>query len=206
MKVKKLVEEYCAREQELKEEIEARKEKLYQDIAALKAVSQKDIDYLYWETELSTERVAVALQLNKPLSKAASKNHVVKSECQECGSAIETVIKSRTKLKELRKGKDCLPGRCEDCREKDREAIAMAQATYRVVNRILKTMPYKDYLETNHWQEFRKRALSRAGYRCQLCNGKKPLHVHHRTYENRGEERYQDVIVLCADCHKKFHK
>lgn len=68
-----------------------------------------------------------------------------------------------------------------------------------------KAMPYDQYLETEHWQQVRKDALRAAEYRCQLCNAAGPLHVHHRTYERRGEESPADVIALCAECHKHFH-
>ena len=69
----------------------------------------------------------------------------------------------------------------------------------------LKTMPYKEYLETDHWKKTRKRALHRAKYKCQLCGSKENLNVHHNTYENRGQEKDEDLIVLCQECHAKFH-
>lgn len=69
-----------------------------------------------------------------------------------------------------------------------------------------RTMPYPAYLQTDHWQNLRLQMLQLSGYRCQLCNtGNAVLHVHHRSYENRGQEPLSDLIVLCADCHGKFH-
>lgn len=71
----------------------------------------------------------------------------------------------------------------------------------------LQQMDYPDYLQTKHWQGVRKAALERALNRCQVCNtDTKVLHVHHRTYENRGNEQPEDVIVLCSSCHSLFHK
>lgn len=71
----------------------------------------------------------------------------------------------------------------------------------------LKTMPYEDYLNTPHWHEVREAALERAGHRCQVCNHYgKNLQAHHRTYENRGNESPQDIIILCGDCHALFHE
>lgn len=73
----------------------------------------------------------------------------------------------------------------------------------------LRDMPYPAYLETTHWQHIRRDAIRRAGGHCQLCNAKPlrhyPLDVHHRTYERRGAERPEDVIVLCRRCHETFH-
>lgn len=69
----------------------------------------------------------------------------------------------------------------------------------------LAAMPYPDYLESAEWQERRKVMLKLADYRCQVCNGGGLLHVHHRTYERRGNEQPRDLIVLCEGCHKLFH-
>lgn len=69
----------------------------------------------------------------------------------------------------------------------------------------LRTMPYREYLQTAEWQETRKQALKRAHYKCQLCNREGRLNVHHKTYEHRGQELNSDLIVLCENCHGKFH-
>lgn len=69
----------------------------------------------------------------------------------------------------------------------------------------LRTMPYKEYLKTPEWQKRRKAKLKEAKHRCQLCNDGGTLNVHHRTYENRGNEPLSDLIVLCEPCHERFH-
>lgn len=69
----------------------------------------------------------------------------------------------------------------------------------------LKTMPYFEYLQTPEWQATRRQMLERALFRCQLCNANGLLDVHHRTYERRGEEWEEDLIVLCRRCHQKHH-
>jgi 5-methylcytosine-specific restriction endonuclease McrA len=69
----------------------------------------------------------------------------------------------------------------------------------------LATMPYGEYLQTPEWRERRDQALDRAGYRCQVCNSGRNLHVHHRTYERRGRELPGDLTVLCSGCHSLFH-
>lgn len=71
----------------------------------------------------------------------------------------------------------------------------------------LQTMPYRDYLQTPEWEETRKKALKRAGFRCQICNAYGVrLNVHHRTYERRGNEDNRDLITLCEKCHGIFHE
>jgi hypothetical protein len=69
----------------------------------------------------------------------------------------------------------------------------------------LRRMPYQDYLHTEHWQSVRTRKLEYAGWHCELCYADKSLNVHHKTYERRGCEEDNDLIVLCGDCHAKFH-
>ncbi|MEM9214040.1 MAG: HNH endonuclease signature motif containing protein [Cyanobacteria bacterium P01_F01_bin.150] len=69
----------------------------------------------------------------------------------------------------------------------------------------LRTMPYCEYLKTDHWQSIRQVALKRAGYACQVCNSKGILDVHHRTYERRGDEALSDLTVLCRQCHSTHH-
>lgn len=68
-----------------------------------------------------------------------------------------------------------------------------------------KFLPYKDYLQTDHWKETRKQALFRSGRKCQLCSNMGNLHVHHNNYDNLWEETDNDLIVLCDKCHAKFH-
>lgn len=69
----------------------------------------------------------------------------------------------------------------------------------------LATMPYVEYLKTPEWNAIRLRALKRVKYRCQVCNKKTVLNVHHRTYERRGNEKPSDLVVLCSGCHKLYH-
>lgn len=70
----------------------------------------------------------------------------------------------------------------------------------------LRAMPYKDYLQSEHWQYRRFVHLAFAENRCQVCNSDRRLNVHHRSYERRGYERASDLIVLCGACHKLFHE
>lgn len=65
--------------------------------------------------------------------------------------------------------------------------------------------PYKQYLQTQHWQKTREAAIERAGDACQLCSSTAALNVHHNNYTNLFDERPEDVIVLCRHCHAKFH-
>ena len=64
---------------------------------------------------------------------------------------------------------------------------------------------YENYLKSEHWREFRKTILKKRK-RCQSCGIKEKLNIHHKHYRNIGKEKNEDVIVLCQDCHLRYHK
>lgn len=66
---------------------------------------------------------------------------------------------------------------------------------------------YDTFLDSDYWKKIRSRVIKKFKYACALCNSKKNIHVHHRTYENLGKENLnlEDLIVLCSECHAKFH-
>jgi 5-methylcytosine-specific restriction endonuclease McrA len=65
---------------------------------------------------------------------------------------------------------------------------------------------YDRYIASNPWKIKSSEAKIKAGNKCQLCNSDGELHTHHRTYENLGGEKDGDLIVLCQNCHEKFHE
>ena len=74
----------------------------------------------------------------------------------------------------------------------------------------VRSLSYSDFLKTPYWDGVRNYKLRRSGYKCELCSSNKSLNVHHKTYENHGLEHLssianKDLIVLCKDCHYKFH-
>jgi hypothetical protein len=72
----------------------------------------------------------------------------------------------------------------------------------------VKTMDYYDYLKTPQWKVISEKKKRQAGYKCELCNATGFIAVHHKTYEHKGIEmdNLKDLVVLCDDCHKKFHE
>lgn len=69
-------------------------------------------------------------------------------------------------------------------------------------------MTYKQYLSTPYWQLVSMLAKRKAKYKCQLCGSDENLNTHHRSYKHKGFEirHMEDLIVLCQDCHSKFHE
>lgn len=73
---------------------------------------------------------------------------------------------------------------------------------------------YLDYLKTPHWRETRARKVKAAGYCCERCfqPGRRTrrgtiagLNVHHLNYDRVGNERDDDLEVLCGFCHQVEH-
>lgn len=64
---------------------------------------------------------------------------------------------------------------------------------------------YREYLNGGHWKRKRLEILERAGWRCEQCGAYGPLEVHHLTYERLFEERNEDLIALCPNCHERMH-
>lgn len=69
---------------------------------------------------------------------------------------------------------------------------------------------YEQYLQSDHWKNFRKGYLDLHPY-CENCELPRwlaqitydqDLHVHHRTYENIGKEQNSDMQSLCRRCHE----
>lgn len=66
---------------------------------------------------------------------------------------------------------------------------------------------YEKFLKSEYWLGVRQEVLKRDEFKCQCCDAKESLQVHHLTYENYGKEHehLEDLITLCDDCHKKQH-
>lgn len=67
------------------------------------------------------------------------------------------------------------------------------------------TEEYREYLQSYEWEVKRENRLEIDEYECQKCGSTTNLHVHHLTYENIFEENMEDLLTLCADCHKEEH-
>lgn len=71
----------------------------------------------------------------------------------------------------------------------------------------IKNLDYGDFLRTPYWDAVRCKIRYKYKYRCALCNNSQNLRVHHKTYKHHGYEWFylEDLILLCDDCHEKFH-
>lgn len=63
---------------------------------------------------------------------------------------------------------------------------------------------YEDYLLSEIW-ESKKNFMIKLKKCCKNCKSTDNLNVHHKTYLNVGNEKEDDLEVLCITCHKRIH-
>ena len=135
-------------------------------------------------------------------------------ECRDCGRSVMVKAKKYIEIDRLLNNRICNRKLvlCSDCVARRRSGDSASKCVAKELAEqrqkeiaVLRLLPYSEYLKTDHWQYTRKRALIIAGYVCHLCNSKDRLQVHHKTYERRGCELQEDLVVLCERCHRKFH-
>ena len=64
---------------------------------------------------------------------------------------------------------------------------------------------YKNYLQTKHWQLIKKIKFNYFVHECAVCQKRVGLELHHKIYDNIGNENLDDLVYLCRDCHQKSH-
>lgn len=177
------------------------------------------VSQIYWSwPEVNVKSIAAAFGLKSyQVTQLAGPVAMTGVPCSVCGN--ELIAANRTQLQAIvgstsansnrrryaaRTGLIC--GDCSQVRTEERER-EWQRRRHEVSERLseLSSMNYREYLRTPEWQATRRYHLRRSGYRCQLCNQGGQLEVHHRTYERRGNERFEDLIVLCTNCHARFH-
>lgn len=66
---------------------------------------------------------------------------------------------------------------------------------------------YYRYLESGHWNQLRKQAFTRDGFKCTQCGSTKRLRGHHRKYRKHLEDcTLEDIVTLCQPCHQAHHR
>jgi 5-methylcytosine-specific restriction endonuclease McrA len=62
---------------------------------------------------------------------------------------------------------------------------------------------YLEYLNSDAWRSIRAQVIHRDRGRCRC--GADGSDVHHLTYQNLGNEKLEDLILLCRECHQTEH-
>jgi 5-methylcytosine-specific restriction endonuclease McrA len=70
---------------------------------------------------------------------------------------------------------------------------------FRLKKRVLRLAP-------DEYRQLWASVLERDRWRCQSCGRCRDLQVHHKHFRSRsGEDRADNLITLCNDCHSRLH-
>ena len=64
---------------------------------------------------------------------------------------------------------------------------------------------YLDYIHSEEWRKKSARIKDKQKSVCRLCGKRENLQTHHLTYIRLGNEKEDDLVGLCEDCHTKIH-
>lgn len=75
-----------------------------------------------------------------------------------------------------------------------------------VVGEAIDVTDYQTYILSDQWKRKRLLVLNQRNHHCERCRlYTYDLHIHHKTYERLGCERWSDLEVLCEYCHSQHH-
>ena len=61
-------------------------------------------------------------------------------------------------------------------------------------------------LDPEAYRDLHREVLQRDGWRCQVCGSMQQLQVHHLNFRaHSGSDSEENLITLCAACHKQMH-
>jgi 5-methylcytosine-specific restriction endonuclease McrA len=133
-------------------------------------------------------------------------------QCLACGSQKGGAFKQSESFGSLPKFDEGLAGRRDAEKEAQREIIdrdfvarERAEHSNQVAGPTEGDFQYAAYLRSPAWQRRRSLVLNRAKGICEGCMENKATEVHHRTYDQIGNELLYDLVALCRSCHLKAH-
>jgi len=130
------------------------------------------LNIIYWkDADLATTvRIAFTQVFGGGFTPTLQNKEV---KCKICLAEVVVPCNSWSDYKSKVKGyicRDCLVKQREQKEQKEKEQHRLSQERQEKKDIIfnLRTMPYDEYLYTEHWREFRKVALKNAKNKCQL--------------------------------------
>jgi len=85
--------------------------------------------------------------------------------------------------------------------------VMLTQDQVHLIGERLRKCGYKnlnEYYSSSAWKNVRERKYQATEYKCR-CGLKRRLQLHHVRYDNLCDERLEDLVWLCDDCHRKTH-
>lgn len=63
---------------------------------------------------------------------------------------------------------------------------------------------YEGVINSFRWRALRRRLIAERGCKCERCKTERQYHeleLHHLTYVRLGNEKDEDLLILCPSCH-----
>lgn len=114
-----------------------------------------------------------------------------KVNCKQCNRELE--------VKLIR------PRLCKECaakRESMPSSLSVIGRERKRHSRIVLSPEYKQYMESDEWNDRRLKVLERDEYVCQACWAQRATEVHHLIYDHLFNEPLFDLVSVCHDCHE----
>jgi hypothetical protein len=133
-------------------------------------------------------------------------------QCLKCGHSVSNWIKAETIDPAERAAAQPFN---DDLRESWRASIMNAYAARWMDEKTRRDcewgIEYTRYINSPEWEGRRRKVLERAGKKgltlptCEACGDRPASEVHHKTYENFGNEPLWDLAAVCEWCHNELH-
>lgn len=126
----------------------------------------------------------------------------VRHQCAKCGTSVKG-----PKMAELEKQGaliDSLPLWDESLARRWMERKGQFEQMHRPFQARLDL--YQRYLLSDTWKFKRTRVLRRDAYCCQACRQARADEVHHKSYQNIGDEPLFELLSVCKPCHTELHR
>jgi 5-methylcytosine-specific restriction endonuclease McrA len=123
-------------------------------------------------------------------------------QCLDCGMPVGNVVAKAVALQETR-GR---PLQFDEALFNERKAAAKAAQQERWEAESAEWWDwYNRYLQSAEWEQRRRKVFERCNGICEGCRATRAVHVHHRTYDNVGNELLYQLVGLCQACHEIAH-
>lgn len=149
----------------------------------------------------------------------------LKSHEQEFKACREEIKRARADIEKKRNGAHILLDMLDNESENRHRAAEINALWFDMIisnssqtRKMLRSLPYEIYLKTKHWAKVRAAQMLIHKAVCQeqshydigeswyTWDWETDIHVHHLTYDNIGNERYSDLVLLCASHHSLWHR
>lgn len=132
-------------------------------------------------------------------------------QCQKCGEKVREVAKRDYDVDRLPAFDEAFRERVREGNRQRREEIAQQVRDEQDARNLSWRRNYNAYLNSEHWQQLRRRVIARDHFECQNCFCRVTegsAHVHHISYDGLtrvGHSFAFECVTLCRKCHEDFH-